>query len=223
MTAYIEQRLHQHIRTHNVATLAKPPSWFDGRAIRSNATGGNGSRSTSTYPPLLSTTYSRGRKGTTRQPESNWTSYTQRAGTVHFDGRQQPGSRGSAKPPISPSPYLRTGESLLVQQQWYDVNSARNQTRNGLEFDRGDVRRHQIRGGSAPSPVRNCCSRNWSLKATWCIIETAQDRLHDMGEDVSPPNVSQACTDPRQRKRRPEGEKTVISPKTVSVKHSSYQ
>ena len=82
------------------------------------------------------------------------------------------------------------GEQLLVQQQWYDVTKARNQTTNGLKFDLGDVRRHQIRSGSAPSLGRSCVQRTGPYKLL-DIMETAQDRLHDMGEKDFLPNVSQ--------------------------------
>ena len=43
-TAHIEERLHQHINTHNVATLAKTTAWFNGKTIRSIATARHGSK-----------------------------------------------------------------------------------------------------------------------------------------------------------------------------------
>ena len=72
LTAYIEECLHQHISTHNVATLAKVLPWFDGRTMRSIATGRQEPRSTSTCPPLPSTKYWRGRRNSTRQSAPNW-------------------------------------------------------------------------------------------------------------------------------------------------------
>ena len=138
------------------------------------------------------TTYSRGRRRTTQQSAPYWTSSrgrnstSRRSVTTWF--RWQCGNTDLC---YSSSSYLRMVESLLVQQQWYDVKRARNQKTSGMEFDRRDVRRHQIRGGSAPSPVRSCCTRNWPLQTTWYIMEIAQDRLHDTGENVFTLEVSQ--------------------------------
>ena len=116
------------------------------------------------------------------------------------------------------------GESLLVQQQWYDVTRARNQTTIALEFDRGDVRRHQISTITRQELLYKGLAK--ILRATWYIMETAQDRLDDIGESISPLTFRKACTVwtvPRRLKSRSEGEITVISPSTVSVKYNSYQ
>ena len=89
-------------------------------------------RSTSTYPLLPSTTHSRGRERITGQWASNWTSYTHGAGITYLDSRQQPRSSGSAVITNlchSAYSYLRMGESLRVQQQWYDVKTVTNQTK----------------------------------------------------------------------------------------------
>ena len=161
LTAYIDERLHQHISTHNVATLAKALPWLNKRTIRSIAAGRHGSRSTSTYPSLPSTTYSRGRRSTTQQSAPNRTSLsrggnrTSRQSVTTWVKWQR-----SSTNLYSASSYLRTGESLLVQQQWYNVTTARNQAIRGLELDRGDVRRHPFGGGSASSPVRTCYTRD---------------------------------------------------------------
>ena len=160
-TAHIEERLHQHISTHNVATFAKTASWFDGRTIRSISTRRLRSRSTSTYPPfLLQYTHGAGevqpdsrhqtghhnhgaRTGRSRQSATTWFK-RQRSNTTLYSG----------------SSYLRMGESLLVQQRWYDVTRARNQTASGLEFvllreflwaATRDVRRHQHHHSSGPT------------------------------------------------------------------------
>ena len=161
LTAYIEERLHQHISTHDVATLAKALPWFNKRTIRSIAAGRQGLRSTSTYPSFQSTTYSRGRRSTIQQSAPSRTS-SSRGGnstsrqlvTTWFKWQRSSTNLYSA------SSYLRTGESLFIEQQWYNVTRARNQTTRGLELDLGDVRRHPIGGGSASSPVRSCCTRN---------------------------------------------------------------
>ena len=229
-TAHIEERLHQHISTHNVATFAKTASWFDGRTIRSISTGRLRSRSTSTYPPFL-------------------LQYTHGAGEVQPDSRHQTGhhnhgartgrSRQSATTWFrwqrsntnlySASTFLRTGESL-VQQKQLDVKRARNQTTSGLEFDRGGLRRHQIRGGSAPTPVRSCLAAVQGTSITNDFVHhgdsTRPSSRH--GGGCFPPGsvTTRACivwTVPRRLKRRPEGEKTVISPNTFSVKYSRYQ
>ena len=160
LTAYIDERLHQHISTHNVATLAKALPWLNKRTIRSIAAGRHGSRSTSTYPSLPSTTYSRGRSPT-RQSAPNWMSLSRgrnstsrQSVTTWFKWQRSSTNLYSA------SSYLRTREALLVQQQWYNVTRARNQTTGGLKLDRGDVRHHPIGGSSSSSPVRSCCTRN---------------------------------------------------------------
>ena len=167
--AHIGERLHQHISTHDVKTLAKALPCFNGRTIRSIAIGRPESRSTSTHPPLPSTTYSRGRRV---QPDSrHQTGYHNHgAGTVHLDSRQQPGSldsrqqpgsRGSAATPTSTPP-------LLVYEwgSYYSYNSSGTTSRGqetrrqvAWDFYRGNVRCHQITRGSAPSPVRSCCIR----------------------------------------------------------------
>ena len=73
LATYIEERLHQHISTHNVATVAKALPWFNGITIKSFVTGRHESRSTSTCPSLPSTTYARAKRSTTRQSAPNWT------------------------------------------------------------------------------------------------------------------------------------------------------
>ena len=81
----------------------------------------------------------------------------------------------------------------------------------------GEVQHHH-RSGAA---VEGTCP--WT---TWHIMETAQDRLHDMGETLSPPNVLQRlmhCLDrPPTTEKPPGGGETVICPNTFSVKYSSY-
>ena len=54
------------------------------------------------------------------------------------------------------------------------------------------------------------------------IMETAQHHLHDMGDIISPPTF-RLLHYPRRLKSHPEGEKTLISPMSFSVKYSSHQ
>ena len=102
ITTYIEERLHQHISTHNVATVAKALPWFNGITIKSFVTGRHESRSTSTCPSLH-LQHTPGQREV--QPDSRHrTGHDHGAGTVHPDSRQQPGSSGSAAIPTSTPP-----------------------------------------------------------------------------------------------------------------------
>ena len=227
LTTYIEERLHQHIR-HNVATLAKALPWFNKMTIKSIAAGRNGRRSTSTYPSLPPTTYSRGRRSTTQKSASNWTSLSRGRNstsrqlvTTWFKWQ-----RSSTYFYSAPS-YLRTGESLLVQQQWYNVTRARNQTTRGLQWIEETY--GAIRWG------RFCIITRQEL--LYKELALTDDFVHH-GDSKRPSSryggenfpagsfTTLACTvwtDRRRLKSRPEREKTESSPNTFSVKYNSYQ
>ena len=136
------EHMHQHISVHNIPASVKPPPWLDRETIRSITIRWHGSRSISTYLPLASTTCSRGRNSTSRRSTTTWFK-RQRSNTNLY--------------PISP--YLRIGESLLVQQQEYVVTKAKKQTTNGLGFRR---RRH-----AAPSDQGRFSTINRQDCGTW--------------------------------------------------------
>ena len=167
---------------------------------KSTARGRHGSRSTSAYPRLPSTTCSRPRNSASRQSATTCVKW-QRSNTNL----------------LSTSSYLRMGESLFEQKQWYDLTRTRNQTASVLEFDLGDVRRHRYHHSSAGAAVPGTGQ------------DLADDLVHhDDNNNVFttwgkcfPPKVSQRfhCFDrPPTNKSRLGGERTVKLRKLVSVK-----
>ena len=199
----------QHIITNNVATLAKPPPWFDGRTIRSIAIGRHGSRSTSTYPPLSSTTYSRGRRSTTRQSAPNWTSLSRGGNST---ARQTANNLVQVaaqqhQPLLHLS--LSTNGGVTYSYSSSGTTSRAQENRqhaawNSIEETYGTINTIICQEELLYEELANI------LQTTWCIMEEAPRPSSRHGGECSPRTFRNACaiwTDPRRLKSRPGGGK----------------
>ena len=168
-----------------------PPPWFNERTIMSIATGTHGSTSISKYPSLPSTTYSRGRRSTTRQPASNWTSYTQGAGTVHLDSRQQPDSSGSAATPTSTSllPIYERGSNYSYSSSGTTLRGQKY--RRQAAWNELDEKNDAVSSTTCQELLHEETAK--ILQIAWYIMGTAQGRLHDMGDNIPPRAFRNAC------------------------------